>query len=268
MGFLKRRSPLEKEYHKVLKDESKYLLKRQKEREGLLNKMLSDKVPEKLQTTLDAAFSKAFQLIFKKGAGAIEFTYNKEKLEQEYQLRDFAGEIKNDRKSIKAFHKTARKQDAVNLFAAGISGAGMGLLGIGLPDIPLFTGMMLRDIYATSLNYGFSYDSLEERYFILLIIEGAVSSGERLCEIDTQINRFIEHGQLPECYVEEEQIRQTAKALSEALLYMKFLQGIPLVGVLGGLYDAIYMKYVAAYSTLKYKRRYLYNKLRWKLKQG
>lgn len=45
---------------------------------------------------------------------------------------------------------------------------------------------------------------------------------------------------------------------------MKFLQGIPLVGVLGGFYDAIYMKYIASYSTLKYRRRYLYKKMKSK----
>lgn len=260
MGLFKKRSPLEKEYEKVLKEEQKHLLKNQKERESFLNKMLADKIPEKLQNTLDTAFSKAFRLIFTKGAGAIEFTYNKEKLEQDYKLRDFAGEIKKDRKSIKAFHKKAKQQDGLSLVASGISGAGMGLLGIGLPDIPVFTGMMLRDIYATSINYGFSYDNAKERYFILLLIEGAISYGERLCEIDAEINRFIETNELPEFYAEDAAIDRTARALSKALLYMKFLQGIPLVGVVGGFYDAVYMKYVASYSTLKYKRRYLYNK--------
>lgn len=260
MGLLKRRSPLEKEYEKVLKEEQKHLAKNQQERESFLNKMIGDKIPEKLQTTLDAAFSKAFRLIFTKGAGAIEFTYNKEKLEQEYQLREFTGEIKKDRKSIRAFHKKAKRQDGVNLLASGLSGAGMGLLGIGLPDIPVFTGMMLRDIYATSINYGFAYDNEKERYFILLLIEGSISYGERLCQIDAELDRFIEQGELPEFYAEDAQIDRTAKALSKALLYMKFLQGIPLVGVLGGFYDAVYMKYVASYSTLKYKKRYLYNK--------
>ena len=140
----------------------------------------------------------------------------------------------------------------------------MGILGIGLPDIPFLTAMMLRDIYTTSLNYGFEYDCLQERYFILLLIEGSVSYGERLCEIDAKINQFIEHQELPALYAEDAQIDQTAKALSKALLAMKFLQEIPLVGVLGGFYDAIYMKYVASYSTLKYRRRYLYNKMQLK----
>ena len=38
----------------------------------------------------------------------------------------------------------------------------MGVLGIGLPDIPVFTGMILKNIYETALQYGYSYESREE----------------------------------------------------------------------------------------------------------
>lgn len=79
----------------------------------------------------------------------------------------------------------------------------MGVLGIGLPDIPVFTGM------------------------------------------------------IPEGYQEKEQIEQTAGALSKELLYMKFLQGIPVPGAVGGAYNAIYMKRIAEYAGLKYRHRYL-----------
>ena len=45
--------------------------------------------------------------------------------------------------------------------------------------------------------------------------------------------------------------------MSKELLYMKFLQGIPIVGAVGGAYDAIYMKQIVKYSELKYRRRFL-----------
>ena len=41
------------------------------------------------------------------------------------------------------------------------------------------------------------------------------------------------------------------------LLYMKFLQGIPVVGAVGGAYDAVYMKRITEYAELKYRHRYL-----------
>ena len=43
----------------------------------------------------------------------------------------------------------------------------------------------------------------------------------------------------------------------QELLYLKFLQGVPLVGAVGGVYDAVYMKQIAAYAGIKYRRRYL-----------
>ena len=97
----------------------------------------------------------------------------------------------------------------------------------------------------------------EEKYFILLLIQGAISYGETLCEIDGKLNEFISCGTLPEEYQEKKQIEETAGALSKELLYMKFLQGIPVVGAVGGAYDAIYMKRITEYAGLKYRHRYL-----------
>ena len=109
----------------------------------------------------------------------------------------------------------------------------------------------------TALQYGYSYETREEKYFILLLIRGAVSYGDTLCEIDGKVNEFIRNGILPEEYQDKEQIEQTAGALSKELLYMKFLQGIPVVGAVGGAYDAVYMKRITEYAELKYRHRYL-----------
>jgi hypothetical protein len=54
----------------------------------------------------------------------------------------------------------------------------------------------------------------------------------------------------------EEAIKSAAGCLSKELLYMKFLQGIPVVGAIGGAYDAIYMKQIMEYAELKYRRRF------------
>jgi hypothetical protein len=50
--------------------------------------------------------------------------------------------------------------------------------------------------------------------------------------------------------------------MSTELLYMKFLQGIPVVGAVGGAYDAIYMKRVGKYAELKYRRRFYLNRMK------
>lgn len=124
-------------------------------------------------------------------------------------------------------------------------------------DIPLFTGLILKNVYETALSYGFEYDSEEERYFVLLLIQGAVSYGDKMNQINGKVNEYIRTVQLPENYSREKEIHKTARLLSKELLYMKFLQGIPIVGVVGGVYDIVYMKRVSSYANLKYWRRFL-----------
>ena len=75
MGMFSKKSPIEKEWEKLLKDESRFMEGRTKKNASFLNRKLEEVVPEKLQGTLDAAFAKAFGLIFEKGTGVIEKTY-------------------------------------------------------------------------------------------------------------------------------------------------------------------------------------------------
>ena len=191
MRLFDKRTPLQKEWEKLEVQEQRFLQKRSEKRESILNQKLEEKIPPKLQKTLDTAFAKAFALIFEKGTGVIEKTYQRTKLEQDYQVRQYMADVKQNSKSLRSFSKKARDTGTKNLLLSGASGIGMGVLGIGLPDIPVFTGMILRNIYETALQYGFSYESREEKYFILLLIQGAVSSGETLCEMDGKLNEFI-----------------------------------------------------------------------------
>lgn len=260
MGLFEKKTPMEAELAKLEKQETRFLEKRKDKKDSFLNQKLEEKVPAGMQDKLDAAFAKAFQLVFEKGTGIIEKTYNKEKLEQEYEINQFATETKQNRKALKAFSKKAGKSGAVNLALSGASGIGLGLLGVGIPDIPLFTGMILKQVYETALNYGFEYESEQEKYFILKIIQGSVTYGESLVEIDDQLNLYMKEEQIPEDTDMKQVIEETAGCLSKELLYMKFLQGIPVAGAVGGAYDAIYMKRIAEYSEMKYRRRFYENR--------
>lgn len=257
MFHLNHKSHYQKEWDTLCRKEKKLLEQRSKKKESKLNLFLAEKIPQKLQSTLDKAFEKAFFLIFEKGTGVIEKTYKKEEMEKEYQIHLYVDEVYRNRKSLKAFSKGAGKAGARNLTLSGISGIGLGLFGIGIPDIPVFTGMLLKCIYEIAINYGFDYHSDEEKYFILLLIEGAVSYGEHLETVNKEIDTYIRDPRLPENYVSKEQVAGTSSMLSRELLYMKFLQGIPVVGVIGGAYDVVYMKQVSAYAKLKYEKRFL-----------
>lgn len=256
MGLFNRKSPVEAELTKVLKQEEKFIEKRKYKKESQLNQLLAEKVPENMQMKMDNAFAKAFQLILNKGTGVIEKTYNRERLEEDYLFREDDVEEKENRKNLKAFSKEAGKTGLKNLAISGASGIGMGILGVGIPDIPVFTGMVLKQIYETALNYGFEYESEEEKYFALMLIQGSVSYGDTLESVNEQINQFMKTEAMPDYVEMDKLIKQTAGYLSKELLYMKFLQGIPVVGAVGGAYDAIYMKRIAEYSELKYRRRF------------
>lgn len=215
------------EWTRLKKKEERYLKRKERKKEPILNRKLSEKVPEKLQNTLDTAFEKAFSLVFRKGTAVVEKTMNKKGV----------------------------KQNKRNLLLSGITGAGLGILGIGIPDIPVFTGMIFKAVYEIAKSYGFSYDSEGERYYILLLIRTAVSHGPQVREMNEKVNDYIKSDWLPLDYIREEEIEKTAKALSEELLYMKFIQGIPIVGVTGGIYDAVYMREIIKYADLKYRQR-------------
>lgn len=257
MGLFQKKSVIDKELERLQKKESIFLQKRAQKKDSLLNQKLSEKVPEKMQSALNTAFQKAFLIVFEKGTNIIEKTYSKENLKKDYELQQTAVDLKKDRKSLKSFSKKSQNHSTRNLMLSGASGIGMGVLGIGLPDIPLFTGLILKNIYEIALNYGYEYQSEEERFFVLLIIQGAVSYGTETEEVNQKINCYIETGSFPEYLSMDAQVNATASSLSKELLYMKFLQGIPVVGAVGGAYDAIYMRQITEYAQLKYHLRFL-----------
>ena len=255
--MLQKRTPYEKEWEKYIKKEQKYLEKQAVKKESFLNQKLEEKVPEKLQGTLDTAFAKAFHLIFEKGTAVIEKTYRKDEIEKQYKINEFANEIRQNKKTLRTFSKKAKGSGAKNLVMSGAAGIGMGILGVGLPDIPVFTAMILKSIYEIAMHYGYSYETEEEQYFILLLIQGAVSHGRQMLEINQTINYYIDSHKWREKETREQMIQKTAGYLSKELLYMKFLQGIPVVGAVGGAYDVVYLKQITEYANLKYERRFL-----------
>ncbi len=258
----KKQTPLEKEWAKVEKLEKDYLLKRLEKKDSKLNQLLEDKVPADLQKTLNAAFAKGFATVFEKGIGVIEKTFRKEQLEKTYQVNAYAAQVMDDKKSLQAFSKKASGTGSMNLMLSGVSGVGLGVLGIGIPDIVLFTGLLLKSVYEIAISYGYDYESREEKHFILSLIQGAVSYGEELMVVNRDLNLYIDTGVYSKDVWLNKSIEATAGCLSRELLYMKFLQGIPLVGAVGGAYDMIYMKRVVKYAELKYRRRFLADRMK------
>lgn len=250
---------IEKEYARLVKAEGNFIQRNLHVKTAAWQEKISRFVPEKLSGTLNTAFFKAFELIFEKGTGIIEKTYNREKKEQDYKINEYAADLKNNRKSLQAFGKQANASKNINMAISTVEGVGMGVLGMGLPDIPVFLAVLLKSIYEIALSYGFHYDTEEEQIFILKMIETALSHEDALIKGNVELNSWVKEPKAFEIS-RAEQIRKTSDALSNELLYLKFVQGMPVVGVVGGLSDMVYQKKITDYVALKYKRRFLEGK--------
>ena len=267
MALFTRKSPWEKEWEDLQRKESKFAEKRQAGPTSVLINKLDRFVPEKLSGTLNAAFFKGFEVIFEKGTGVIEKTYNKNKKEKDFQMNTYATELGADRKSVRQFTRQAKSTKTTNLLVSTVEGVGLGLAGMGIPDIPLFIAMVLKSVYEIALSYGYRYDTEEEKVFILKLIQVAMMDGEEFLDFNGHFNDLIDQivadGDSLEGYQVDKvaQMKATAEALSAEMIYTKFLQGTMIVGVAGGIFDPIYVNRISDYAVLKYRRRFLRSKM-------
>ncbi|WP_373483180.1 EcsC family protein [Acetobacterium sp.] len=229
---------------------------------SVVNK-IQDKIPAKLQATLDAAFYMGFHLVFEKGSSLIEKTYNKEKIAVAYDLNNYAIEKYMHLKHLKTLDKSSKHSKAINESIAAIEGGVLGLLGIGLPDIPLFLGVIVKTINEIALSYGFQYASDEEKAYLLYLICTAMTKDDLRKSYDQKVECLghdIDAHSLP--FIDLAAImKETSDLLSNTLLTAKFIQGLPLVGVIGGVVNPIMINKIGKYARIKYKKRYLLSKI-------
>ena len=105
---------------------------------------LEEKIPPKVRQTLEAAFYKAFQTVFGPGGvKLVEKTIPVERLNLEQRLWEKELTPKEERAILRHMERGRRKGQIGEVFAAGTEGAALGLLGVGLPDIPVFLALLL-----------------------------------------------------------------------------------------------------------------------------
>lgn len=253
-------SPLEKERLSIRKQEEKLARSAAKEKSGGWKAELEKKIPAKVYAGLESAFCKGFSMVFSRGRGVIEKSYKKEELLQDHAIRDFAVQLKGGKKELRQMHKSAKRTDFRNLVATTAEGVGLGALGIGMADIVLFLGTVLRGVYETALNYGFDYVSAWEQLLILKMLAASLSSGEAWASLNREVEQMLAADQ---CAVTEEelqaQMRETASVFALDMLLLKFIQGLPVVGIIGGASNPVYYRKIMTYVQLKYRKRYLMN---------
>ncbi len=252
---------IEHEMERLIAAETTFLRLNRPHPAAVWQKPLERYVPRQLRNTLYSAFCKAFSLIFDNGTVWIEKTYNAQKIREDYEIHQYASRVRKNKNGMKDFRRNIQKSRAVGAVISTAEGIGMGVLGIGLADIPLLLAVLLRSVYEIALQYGFSYDTPEEQVFILRLMEIALQHGDALDEQNAALNRQLYQNTIPQAD-RDAQIRRTAGVLADDLLYLKFIQGIPIVGMVGGVSDMVCHKKIADYAELKYRRRFLYRQTR------
>lgn len=224
---------------------------------------LEKKIPEKVYSGLESAFCKGFSLVFKQGRKLIERTYKKEELQQNHQLRDREVQTWGSRKDLKQMHKSAKRSDGLNMAATTAEGIALGVLGVGMPDIVLFLSTLLKGIYETAIHYGFEYESRQEQYLILKMMAASLKSGKAWIRANAEVDRLLAEDAVAVAEeVLQEQMKETASSLAVDMLLLKFIQGMPVIGILGGAANPVYYRKVMQYVQMKYKKRYLQKQLK------
>ena len=257
MGAVRTSGAWEKAYRAVWRREEKFLRRYGEPGRNALEREIEARVPEKLMETLHAAFVKAFGLVFEKGTGVLAGAGRLEERQRTFQVNAYAADLREDRRNLRAFSREAAKAGRGNVLLSGAVGLGMGLFGVVLPDIPLFTAMLLKAMYETAESFGFDHSSPSEQLYVLRLLEAALSDGEDLRQKNKVLDVFAQTGAWPEAADLKRQMEATGRRLSKALLCGKAVQNIPLVGAVGGAGNAVIMARARRYAAIKYEKRFL-----------
>jgi hypothetical protein len=96
-----------KEFRQVWRQEQKFLRRYASVPEMRPGQMLEDRAPQKLMETIHTAFVKAFGVVFDKGDSVIAKVGRQELRQEKFQLNRFAAELREDKRSLRAFSKEA-----------------------------------------------------------------------------------------------------------------------------------------------------------------
>ncbi|MEZ3445350.1 MAG: EcsC family protein [Lachnospiraceae bacterium] len=255
-----KKTPIERALDSIVRKEAGLTKQAKQYQTAGWRKSLEQKIPPRVYENLKLAFCKAFELIFEKGTVLIEKTYSKNEIELDFQIHDYAVELKGGKKELRQLKTSIDRGNFVNMAVSTAEGIGLGVLGVGLPDIVLFLSVILKGTYETALQYGFSYDTPQEKLFILKLLEASMSKGEQWIACNAEVDGFFVPNAVRTETGLKEQLGRTADAFAADMLLAKFVQGIPVAGILGGISNPVYYRRILSYVQLKYRKRYLMQK--------
>ncbi len=259
----KRLIAIEKELRAAVAREKKYAKAAIGYQPAAWKRALESKIPDRVRAGLESAFAKAYAFVFKHGTGMLEKSRRRDELLEDHAILDFAFRTKCGRKELREISRSAGRGNCKNLVLTTAEGIGLGALGVGLPDIVIFLGVLLNGVYETALRYGYDIDSRGEQLLILKMMAASLSCGAEFERLDHELGERMAE---PQSDVSEEafeaQIRETAGVFATDMLLMKFIQGLPIVGIVGGAANPVYYGKITRYVRMRYHKRFL-QRLYW-----
>ena len=120
-----------------------------------------------------------------------------------------------------------------------------------------FLGGLLRGIYQIALSYGVDVREKHEQVYLMLLLACAgAPQQERQERLDLLAQEIQAGREISECL--ELVQREAAESLAQGMLTAKFIQGLPIVGVAGGIYNLPLYRRITGYAMLQYQKRYLW----------
>lgn len=215
-------------------------------------------VPDKAMQALETAFEKSFMVIFQKGTPWIEkATHINDKQELAQYFRE-CFEHEQNKQKLKRFDQNARKTSYQHAAITQVKSSVLGLLGIGIPDIPLYLATLLSGIYQVATIYGFDIHQEKEQAYVLLLICAICDKEEKREDWKTMMDDMEQGYKIK--YSINELISHASHALSYSELQAKFLQGIPIVGITGAFMSTFTQNRILAFARTSYKKRIIHNK--------
>jgi len=251
---------LKKELLKTQQLEKKVLAKESRGNRGFgLTDKIREKIPEKAMTSLEVAFEKGFTLIFTKGDGLID-KMGIEKARRQYEIYAASLDKMIYEETLKAVDKSAGGRTAMTKGITTAEGSGLGIFGIGLPDIPIFLAMLLKTSYEIAAGYGIDFRDEREKRYTLALLNTIFSSSEDKSFFSDEcdmIGAAIDHNEAVDTEIHQEDIELVSNTLATDMLVAKFLQGFTFAGVIGGPINLHMVHKVSKIAKIKYKKRFL-----------
>lgn len=245
------RNTIEKAQQKIRRKERKYL-------ERASGKKLTGQtaIPKKAQAALTAAFARGLDLVLKKGDWLIRRGIDETEIAQTFYEQDSKVRQKPCAKHLRTLGTRARQVRRSGSGAALAEGVGLGVLGIGLPDIPIFSRIAARDLSNRIVLWcrcaGKTRTDISHAAAFLC----GCAAAERQERLDWLAQEIQAGREISECL--EAVQREAAESLAQGMLTAKFIQGLPIVGVAGGIYNLPLYHRITGYAVLQYQKRYLW----------